>query len=42
MERYKCKCERCQWEWISDKLPNACARCKTTAWNSKKKEKNAI
>ena len=35
---YDCTCERCPNNWITDKLPNACSRCKSTAWNKIKKE----
>ncbi len=35
---YECTCERCAWKWLAHDLPNACARCKSTAWNKPKKE----
>lgn len=38
-EMYSCKCEVCEHEWLSDRLPNACAKCKTSAWNGYKKDK---
>jgi len=31
---YDCICERCKHSWITNNLPNACARCKSTAWNN--------
>jgi len=39
VKRYKCNCERCNHNWFSDKLPIACARCKSRSWNVQKKEK---
>ncbi len=35
-EMYECTCERCDHTWTAEKLPNACARCKSTAWNKPK------
>ena len=37
-QMYDCTCERCEYNWVTDKLPNACAKCKLTAWNKPKKE----
>ncbi len=37
---YRCKCERCGYEWTadsdkwgSDKLPKYCAKCNSPYWN---------
>ncbi len=38
-EMYDCTCERCDHNWVTEKLPNACARCKSTAWNKPKGDK---
>lgn len=38
---WKCKCERCQYEWTTktDTLPKVCARCANPNWNKPKKPK---
>ena len=37
---YDCKCERCGHKWMAyEKLPIACAKCKTKSWKTKSKEK---
>lgn len=35
---FDCICERCNYNWTTFKLPNACSRCKTSLWNKKKRE----
>jgi len=35
--KYECKCERCNHIWESSMIPNACAKCKSTAWNKEVK-----
>ena len=39
VKRYKCNCERCNYNWFADKLPIACAKCKSRSWDVLKKEK---
>ena len=34
---YDCICERCRHKWMAKALPNACAKCKSTAWNNVQK-----
>lgn len=32
--RYKCRCEHddCRWEWVTDAIPERCAKCKKMSW----------
>jgi Zn finger protein HypA/HybF involved in hydrogenase expression len=41
VSRWKCKCERCGNEWISqtEDIPLVCYKCKAVTWNRPKKSK---
>lgn len=37
---WKCQCERCSYEWLSQSSnkPKACNRCKSLYWNTPKEK----
>ena len=39
-----CTCKRCGWQWYSraEKLPKACPKCKSYAWQKERKAKKGV